>query len=194
MNIWLTIGIVYAILTLSAIVWIIVRHVKHKNAKRVDGDDDDLFGKTPALWVRILISSLLPLFVLALPFIAISALKEMYYRNRPEPLSSRDRRLYPVYKVRDVTSDKVVTLSQYNKTHKTAFTLDDVYGKGFEEKLSQRNKDAMEIDRQGLLIEDSLPNDIYTEIAKRFTFCRYNQDFSTLRPFLSENVKLIIYR
>ena len=183
MNIWLTIGIVYAILTLSAIVWIIVRHVKHKNAKRVDGDDDDLFGKTPALWVRILISSLLPLFVLAVPFIAISALKKMYYRNRPKPLSSRDRRLYPVYKVRDVTSDKVVTLSQYNKTHKTAFTLDDVYGKGFEEKH-----------RQGLRIEDSLPNDIYTEIAKRFAFCRYNQDFSTLRPFLSENVKLIIYK
>lgn len=194
MNIWLTIGIVYAILTLSAIVWIIVRHVKHKNAKRVDGDDDDLFGKTPALWVRILISSLLPLFVLALPFIAISVLKEMYYRNRPKPLSSRDRRLYPVYKVRDVTSDRVVTLSQYNETHKTAFTLDDVYGKGFEEKLSQKDKDAMEIDRQGLLIEDSLPNDIYTEIAKRFAFCRYNQDFSTLRPFLSENVKLIIYK
>ena len=69
MNIWLTIGIVYAILTLSAIVWIIVRHVKHKNAKRVDGDDDDLFGKTPALWIRILISSLLPLFVLAVPLL-----------------------------------------------------------------------------------------------------------------------------
>lgn len=180
MNIWLTIGIAYAILTLSAIVWIIVRYVKHKNAKRVDDDDDDL-----ALWVRILISPLLvlPLFAVALPFIAISALKKMYYRNRPKPLSSRDRRLYPVYKVRDVTSDKVVTLSQYNKTHKTAFTLDDVYGKGFEEKH-----------RQGLRIEDSLPNDIYTEIAKRFAFCRYNQDFSTLRPFLSENVKLIIYK
>lgn len=47
---------------------------------------------------------------------------------------------------------------------------------------------------QGLRIEDSLPNDIYTEIAKRFAFCRYNQDFSTLRPFLLENVKLIIYK
>lgn len=47
----------------------------------------------------------------------------------------------------------------------------------FEEKLSQKDKDAMEIDRQGLLIEDSLPNDIYTEIAKRFALCRYNQDF-----------------
>ena len=41
MNIWLTIGIAYVILTLSAIVWIIVGHVKHKNAKRVDDDDDD---------------------------------------------------------------------------------------------------------------------------------------------------------
>ena len=202
MNIWLTIGIAYVILTLSAIVWIIVGHVKHKNAKRVDDDDDDdLFGKTPALWVRILISPLLPLLVLtlplfavALPFIAISALKKRYYRNRPKPLSSRDRRLYPVYEVRDVTSDRVVTLSQYNETHKTAFTLDDVYGKGFEEKRSQKDKDAMEIDRQGLLIEDSLPNDIYTEIAKKLAFCRYNQDFSTLRPFLSENVKLIIYK
>ena len=73
MNIWLTIGIAYAILTLSAIVWIIVRYVKHKNAKRVDDDDDDL-----ALWVRILISPLLvlPLFAVALPFIAISALKK----------------------------------------------------------------------------------------------------------------------
>lgn len=86
MNIWLTIGIAYVILTLSAIVWIIVGHVKHKNAKRVDDDDDDdLFGKTPALWVRILISPLLPLLVLtlplfavALPFIAISALKKRY--------------------------------------------------------------------------------------------------------------------
>ena len=87
MNIWLTIGVVYAILTLSAMVWIIVGHVKNKKLK-----------------------------------------------------------------------------------------------------------DAMEIDRQGLRIEDSLPNDIYTEIAKRFAFCRYNQDFSTLRPFLSENVKLIIYK
>lgn len=82
MNIWLTIGVVYAILTLSAIVWIIVEHVKHKNAKRVDDDEDDLF-KTPALWVRILISLLLPLLVLALPlftvalpFIAINALKK----------------------------------------------------------------------------------------------------------------------
>lgn len=202
MNIGLTISIVYAILTLSAIVWIIVVHVKRKKVRHIDDDDDDdLSGRTPALWVRILISPLLPLLVLtlplfavALPFIAISALKKRYYRNRPKPLSSRDRRLYPVYEVRDVTSDRVVTLSQYNETHKTAFTLDDVYGKGFEEKLSQKDKDAMEIDRQGLLIEDSLPNDIYTEIAKRFAFCRYNQDFSTLRSFLSENVKLIIYK
>lgn len=52
MDIWLTIGVAYAILTLSAIVWIIVEHVKHKNAKRVDDDDDDLFGKTLALWVE----------------------------------------------------------------------------------------------------------------------------------------------
>ena len=88
MNIWLTIGIVYAILTLSTIVWIIVIHVKHKNAKHID--DDDLYIKTPALWVRILISPLLPLLVLvlplfamALPFIAIKALKKRYYRNRP---------------------------------------------------------------------------------------------------------------
>lgn len=83
MDIGLTIGVAYAILTLSAIVWIIVEHVKHKNAKRVDDDDDDLFGKTLALWVRILISLLLPLLVLALPlfavalpFIVISALKK----------------------------------------------------------------------------------------------------------------------
>ena len=87
MNIWLTIGVAYAILTLSAMVWIIVGHVKNKKLK-----------------------------------------------------------------------------------------------------------DAMEKHRQGLRIEDSLPNDIYTEIAKKFAFCRYNQDFSTLRPFLSENVKLIIYK
>ena len=77
MDIWLTIGVAYAILTLSAIVWIIVEHVKHKNAKRVDDDDDDLFGKTLALWVRILISLLLPLFAVALPFIVISALKKV---------------------------------------------------------------------------------------------------------------------
>lgn len=77
-------------------------------------------------------------FCSGITFYCNKRIKKKYYRNRPKPLSSRDRRLYPVYKVRDVTSDWVVTLSQYNKTHKTAFTLDDVYGKGFEEKLSQK--------------------------------------------------------
>ena len=33
MNIWLTIGVAYAILTLSAMVWIIVGHVKNKKLK-----------------------------------------------------------------------------------------------------------------------------------------------------------------
>lgn len=99
------------------------------------------------MWVRILISPLLPLFAVELLFVAINALKKRYYRNRLKPLSSKDRRSHPVYEVQDVTSGRVVTLSQYNKTHKTAFTLDDVYGKGFEEKLSQKDKDAMEIDR-----------------------------------------------
>lgn len=81
MNIWLTIGVAYAILTLSAMVWIIVVHVEHKNAKRVNGDYNDLFDYIPALWVSILISPLVPLigiafFAVALPFIAISALKK----------------------------------------------------------------------------------------------------------------------
>ena len=52
----------------------------------------------------------------------------------------------------------------------------------YMEKVLRRNvlrriRMRVEIDRQGLLIEDSLPNDIYTEIAKKLAFCRYNQDF-----------------
>lgn len=45
-----------------------------------------------------------------------------------------------------------------------------------------------------VLIEDSLPNDIYTELQRDLRSADIIQDFSTLRPFLLENVKLVIYK
>ena len=59
----------------------------------------------------------------------------LYYRNRPRPLPKKMKK----YMKKDCVLDEnnqTVSLAEYNYRHATEYTLDDVYGKGYVESLT----------------------------------------------------------
>ena len=63
------------------------------------------------------------------------------YRNRPRPLPKKLRKLLR-YLVLD-ENRRTTTIAEYNYKHGTNFTLDQVYGKGYEASLSDEDKKAV---------------------------------------------------
>ena len=64
--------------------------------------------------------------------------KWKHYKNRPRPLPSKELRRFVDCVVDE--ENKTVSIAEYNWKHGTNFTLDDVYGKGYMESLSDEKK------------------------------------------------------
>lgn len=63
----------------------------------------------------------------------------LYYRNRPRPLPKKMKK----YMKKDCVLDEnnqTVSLAEYNYRHATEYTLDDVYGKGYVESLTEKER------------------------------------------------------
>lgn len=63
----------------------------------------------------------------------------LYYRNRPRPLPKKMKK----YMKKDCVLDEnnqTVSLAEYNYRHNTEYTLDDVYGKGYVESLTEKER------------------------------------------------------
>lgn len=187
MNIWTIIGLIYAGLTIIMMASFVVEHFFNKNHPDLKPWS---FRKEPALWVKLAVSPLLAWLCI---FPIKKLYKILYYGKRAFALSSEEKAEHGQFLVHDKYLDKFVTITEFNKTHKTSLTLDDVYGRGYIKSLSPSERDIMEKESRGLIIEDNLSDDIYTEIAILFESCRYKRDFTPLRPYLTDDVQLILY-
>lgn len=92
------------------------------------------------LWEHLLIVLFSPLAAPVMLFVlAYHSCINLYYRNRPRPLPKRMRK----YMKKDCVLDEdnqTVSLAEYNYMHATEYTLDDVYGKGYVESLTEKER------------------------------------------------------
>ncbi len=187
MNIWVIIGLIYAGLTIIMMTSVVIEHFFKKNHPELN---PRLFRKELDLWIKLIVSPL----VAWLCFFSIKKLfKILYYGKRAFALSTKEKEKHGQFLVNDKYLNKYVTIKEFNKTHKTSLTLDDVYGRGFVDSLSASEKYEMEKVSRGLIIEDNLSDDIYTKMSKLFESCRYKRDFSKLLPYLANDVQLLLY-
>ena len=146
-------------------------------------------------WEHILIVLLCPLVTpILLVFLPYKGCQNLYYRNRPKPIPKSKRKLVR----KDCVLDKnyVVSISKYNYQHGTKYTLDDVYGKGYTESLSDDEKAAIttESTKYGSLeIQENIPNSPYTEAAKALGDALLSGDFTTFDNLLATNAEHISY-
>lgn len=85
----------------------------------------------------VLFSPLLAPFMLFV--LAYHGCINLYYWNRPRPLPKKMKK----YMKKDCVLDEnnqTVSLAEYNYMHSTEYTLDDVYGKGYVESLTEKER------------------------------------------------------
>ena len=66
-------------------------------------------------------------------------------------------------------NNSTISIAEYNYKHGTEYTLDDVYGKGYIESLSEEEKAEINADATSFGIlenQENIPETIYTEAAK----------------------------
>ena len=119
--------------------------------------------------------------------------KQKYYKNRPRPLPKKLRKFLKADTVAD-EERKTVSIAEYNWKHGTNFTLDDVYGKGYMESLSDEEKASIVAEslRYGVLhVSKDVADTIYTVAAKELGDALLTGDFTDFENRLAENVEHI---
>lgn len=181
-----------------ALYWIVscvvVYAIRNKNGKQ---PLNRFLKQETKLWEHLLIILLAPI---ALPIILIvfgyKACHKWYYKNRPRPLSKELKK----YMKKDCVLDEnnnTVSLAEYNYQHRTEYTLDDVYGKGYTESLNDDEKSVIttESTKYGLLdIQENIPNTPFTEASKALGNALLSGDFADFECMLDENVENISYK
>ena len=119
--------------------------------------------------------------------------KQKYYKNRPRPLPKKLRKFLKADTVAD-EERKTVSIAEYNWKHGTNFTLDDVYGKGYMESLSDEEKASIVAEslKYGVLhVNKDVTYTIYTVVAKELGIALLTGDFTDFEKRLAENVEHI---
>ena len=119
--------------------------------------------------------------------------KQKYYKNRPRPLPKKLRKFLKADAVAD-EERKTVSIAEYNWKHGTNFTLDDVYGKGYMESLSDEEKASIVAEslKYGVLhVSNDVADTIYTVAAKELGNALLTGDFTDFEKRLAENVEHI---
>ena len=137
---------------------------------------------------------------IAMPFVliymAFKGVKSHYYRNRPRPVPKERRK----YLKPDTVFDKnntSMSLAEYNFKHDSNFTLDQVYGRGYQASLSEEQiKDFHKNnENHGVLqVTDNVRDDEYTSFAVDFAKALIGGDFGVIEKSLSEHVETILYQ
>lgn len=175
MNTWIVIVGVYVALTIVTYIYLTANSSE--------------FDLNP-VWKRLIVAFLA---AWALPILPLELLHNLYYRNRPKKLPKKERTGDCAYKVKDIAHSSPVTIFSFNKEHGTDYSLDDIYGKGYYESLSECLKIRMDEESRGLDVEENLPDDIYTKVAKLFERCRYQKNFTEIDSLIADDVNLILY-
>ena len=147
-------------------------------------------------WEHVIIVLLCPLAVpiLLLGF-AYRACRNWYYRNRPKPLPKRIKK----YMKKDCVLDEdnnTISLAEYNYKHGTTYTLDDVYGKGYFESLTEEEKADIttESTKYGILeVQENIPDSPYTNAAKVLGEALLSGDFTDFGNLLDSDAEHISY-
>lgn len=122
------------------VTYLIRNHEEKKKRSLNSFDSHKNVGKKVNMHLQIWLFApiFLPFFLI---YIAIRGIGENRYKNRPRPLSKKLRRLLRYFVLDE--NRRVISIVEYNYKHGTNFTLDQVYGKGYEASLSDEDKKAL---------------------------------------------------
>lgn len=192
-----TIIVIYYVICITA-----TYLVRHKNGKK-QMDFSKLFEKKESIWHKIgthitiicVMPLAMPFVLLYLAFCGVSKLyNKIKYKNRPLPVPKDKRRFLK----RDIVFDengKSMSLAEYNYTHHTNFTLDQVYGRGYELSLTEKEREEMRTENQfgNLKVQDNLPEDAYTKASIAMGQAMLTGEFDDLEAMLDDQVSTILY-
>ena len=153
-------------------------------------------GIMAVLWEHLQIILLCPI---AVPVLLLALLykgcRSLYYRNRPRPLPKKFKK----YMKKDCVLDEnncTISIAEYNYKHGTAYTLDDVYGKGYIESLTEEEKADIttESTKYGILeVQENIPDSPYKNAAKILGEALLSGDFTDFENLLDSDVEHISY-
>lgn len=153
-------------------------------------------GIMAVLWEHLQIILLCPI---AVPVLLLALLykgcRSLYYRNRPRPLPKKFKK----YMKKDCVLDEnncTISIAEYNYKHGTAYTLDDVYGKGYIESLTEEEKADIttESTKYGILeVQENIPDSPYTNAAKILGEALLSGDFTDFGNLLDSDAEHISY-
>ena len=92
--------------------------------------------------------------------------------------------------------NNTISIAEYNYKHGTTYTLDDVYGKGYIESLTEEEKADIttESTKYGILeVQENIPDSPYTNAAKVLGEALLSGDFTDLENLLDSDVEHISY-
>lgn len=167
-----------------------------KNAYRKIFATETSLGKR--IITHLCIWTLIPL---AMPFIivylAFTGLNRFVYtikyKNKPKPVPECKRSFMNKDAVLD-ENDSSVSISEYNYIHDTEYTLDDVYGKGYEASLTEKERNEIKNSSYGVLnIQESLLESPQTQASITLGQAIVSGDFSGFNEMLLDDVETIIY-
>ena len=153
-------------------------------------------GIMAVLWEHLQIILLCPIAVRVLLLALLyKGCRSLYYRNRPRPLPKKFKK----YMKKDCVLDEnncTISIAEYNYKHGTAYTLDDVYGKGYIESLTEEEKADIttESTKYGILeVQENIPDSPYTNAAKILGEALLSGDFTDFENLLDSDVEHISY-
>ena len=148
-------------------------------------------------WEHLLIVLLSPIAApIMIIVFAYKGCQFLYYRNRPKPLPKAQRAYMKKDRVLD-EKNTAVSISEYNYVHGTEYTLDDVYGKGYTESLSEDLKAEIsaESTKFGVLdVQENIPVTPYTDASIVLGLALISGEFADFEKILAEDVIHVGYK
>lgn len=131
MNVWVIVALYWMV---CCVLVYVLAHINGQVAYR------RMMKQKTTFWEHLLIVLFSPLAVPVMLFaLAYHGCINLYYWNRPRPLPKKMKK----YMKKDCVLDEnnqTVSLAKYNYMHATEYTLDDVYGKGYVESLTEKER------------------------------------------------------
>lgn len=148
-------------------------------------------------WEHIVFALLSPLvFPMIIVFLLYKVFQYLYYKNRPKPMPKSKRKFLREDCVLD-KNNTVISIQEYNYKYGTKYTLDDVYGKGYTESLSEELKVriAEGSAKFGVLdVQENIPITPFTDASIVLGQALISGEFADFEKLLSEDVIHVGYK
>ena len=171
-------------------------YVRYKNQKKNTNpfaEEESVAKKITTFFVAALLIPLCAPFILMC--LTCKWLNNRYYRNRPRPVPKDKRTIFRRDTVLDETNTSM-SIAEYNYKHGTEFTLDQIYGKGYESSLTDEEKaDFKERNSKfGILrFDNGLLDSPLTTAATVLGNALLSGDFDVFNSMLDNNVETTLY-